>query len=104
MGVNMTQVETIKVLLGESASIFSDSQLTVLISQAESEFKIYCNRSTLPVGAESIINDMVIVKCNRQGTEGLQSQSFSGISDSFIDGYPANIINQLNRFRKIKIL
>ena len=104
MGVNMTQVETIKVLLGESASIFSDSQLTVLISQAESEFKIYCNRSILPVGAESIINDMVIVKCNRMGTEGLQSQSFSGISDSFIDGYPANIINQLNRFRKIRTL
>lgn len=100
----MTQLEVIKVLLGESASIFTDNQLTTLISQAESEFKNYCNRSTLPVGAESIINDMVIVRCNRMGTEGLQSQSFSGISDSFIDGYPANIINQLNRFRKIKML
>ena len=61
-------------------------------------------RSEIPAAAVSVINEMVVVKCNRQGTEGLQSQSFSGISDSFLDGYPINIINQINGFRKVKIL
>lgn len=100
----MTQVETIKILLGESANLFSDNQIEVYIQQAECDFMNYTKRSEIPPAAVSVINEMVVVKCNRQGTEGLQSQSFSGISDSFLDGYPINIINQINGFRKVKIL
>ena len=104
MGGNMTQIETIKILLGESANLFSDNQIEVYIQQAECDFMNCTKRSEIPAAAVSVINEMVVVKCNRQGTEGLQSQSFSGISDSFLDGYPINIINQINGFRKVKIL
>ena len=100
----MTQLETIKILLGESADLFSDKQIEVYIQQAEGDFKNYTKRSEIPSAAVSVINEMVVVNCNRQGTEGLQSQSFSGISDNFLDGYSINIINQLNGFRKVKFL
>jgi len=47
---------------------------------------------------------MVLVKWNRLGAEGLGSESFSGVSNNYIDGYPANITAALNNYRKMKIL
>lgn len=100
----MTQIQTIKILLGDSASLFSDEQISCLISQAEGDFKRYTKRDTIPTAAETLINDLVVIRCNRLGTEGLASQSFSGISDNFIDGLPKDKITQLNQFRKVKFL
>jgi hypothetical protein len=37
-------------------------------------------------------------------TEGLASQAYSGVSENYIDGYPAEILAVLNRKRKIKVL
>nr|DAR99050.1 MAG TPA: PORTAL PROTEIN, 15 PROTEIN, HEAD PROTEIN, VIRAL INFECTION, TAILED.2A [Caudoviricetes sp.] len=41
---------------------------------------------------------------NRINAEGLSSQSYSGNSESYIDGYPADILAALNRKRKIKVV
>jgi hypothetical protein len=37
-------------------------------------------------------------------TEGLAAQSYSGVSETYIDGYPAEILAVLNRKRKIKVV
>ena len=37
-------------------------------------------------------------------TEGLAAQSYSGVSESYIDGYPQDIMMILNRKRKMKLL
>jgi len=100
----MEQLEAIKVLLKLDGDVSKDTLINVLIEQAQSEFKDYCNREDIPSAAVGVINEMVVVKYNRQGTEGLSSQSFSGISDNFLDGYPTNIIKALNRYRKAKFL
>lgn len=100
----MTQLETIKVLLKLDGDTSKDTLINVLIEQAQSEFKDNCNRDDVPTAAVGVITEMVLVKYSKLGAEGLASQSFSGISDSFIDGYPANIIKALNRYRKVKFL
>ena len=100
----MEQLNTIKVLLKLDGDTSKDTLINVLIEQAQFEFKDYCNREDLPTAAVGVINEMVLVKYSKLGAEGLASQSFSGISDSFIDGYPANIIKALNRYRKVKFL
>ena len=67
------------------------------------EVEDYCNReadATLELIAEKI----AVIKLNRINTEGLASQSYSGVSESYIDGYPAEITAVLNRKRKIKVM
>ena len=96
-------IEEIKLLLGDAASNFSDAQISLAFKMALSEVEAYCNReadTTLELIAEKI----AVIKLNRINTEGLSSQSFSGVSESYIDGYPADIQAVLNRKRKIKVM
>lgn len=95
-------IEEIKLLLGDAASNYTDAQISLAYKMALAEVEDYCNReadATLELLAEKI----AIIKLNRMNTEGLASQSYSGVSESYIDGYPADILAVLNRKRKIKI-
>ena len=47
---------------------------------------------------------IAIIKLNRLNTEGLASQSYSGVNESYINGYPTDIMAVLNRKRKIKVV
>ena len=96
-------IEEIKILLGSAADNYTDAQISLALKMAMAEVEDYCNReldSTLELLAQRI----AIIKLNRLGTEGLASQGFSGVSESFIDGYPAEILAVLNRKRKIKVV
>lgn len=94
-------LEILQVLIGRTDK---NTLLNYLISQAQSDFKAYCNRNDVPEGTDEIIIQMVLVKYNRLGAEGLNRESFSGVSNNYIDGYPANITAALNTYRKMKLL
>lgn len=96
-------IDEIKILLGDSASNYSDALIGLCSKQALAEVEAYCNR-VLDYELERIAMDITIIKLNRINTEGLASQSYSGVSESYIDGYPAHILAALNRKRKIKTL
>lgn len=96
-------IEEIKLLLGDAASNFSDAQISLCFKLALTEVEAYCNR-TADVELEMIAQRITIIKLNRLNTEGLASQAYSGVSENYIDGYPADILAVLNRKRKIKVL
>ena len=96
-------IEEIKLLLGDTADNYSDTQIGLCLKWAMAEVEAYCNR-TLDLELELIAEKIAIIKLNRMNTEGLASQSYSGVSENYIDGYPADILAVLNRKRKIKIL
>lgn len=96
-------IEEIKILLGAAAENYSDAQIGLCVKQALAEVEAYCNR-TLDYELEAIAQRIAIIKLNRLNTEGLASQSYSGVSESYIDGYPADIKAALNRKRKIKVV
>lgn len=96
-------IEEIKILLGDAASSFSDALIGLCAKQALAEVEAYCNRSA-DYELEMIAERIAIIKLNRINTEGLASQSFSGVSENYIDGYPADILAVLNRKRKIKVV
>ena len=96
-------IEEIKLLLGDAASNFTEAQLGLCLKQALAEIEGYCNRS-IDYELEIIAEKIAIIKLNRMNTEGLASQSYSGVSESYIDGYPADIMTVLNRKRKIKVI
>ncbi len=96
-------IDEIKVMLGEAANNFSEAQISLAYKLALAEVEAYCNREAddvLVLMAERI----AVIKLNRTNSEGLASQAFSGVSENYLDGYPADIVAVLNRKRKIKVL
>lgn len=96
-------VEEIKILLGYASENYTDAQIELCVKQATAEVEAYCNRE-LDKELEMIVEKIAIIKLNRLNTEGLASQSYSGVSESYIDGYPQEIMAVLNRKRKLKVI
>jgi hypothetical protein len=96
-------IEEIRLLLGDAASNYSDAQIGLAFKMALAEVEAYCNREA-DYALELIAEKIAIIKLNRMNTEGLASQAFSGVSESYIDGYPAEILAVLNRKRKLKVI
>lgn len=96
-------IDEIKIMLGEAANNFSEAQISLAYKLALAEVEAYCNREAddvLLLMAERI----AVIKLNRTNSEGLASQAFSGVSENYLDGYPADIVAVLNRKRKIKVM
>lgn len=96
-------IENIKLMLGSSADNYSDAQINYAYKRAVMEIETYCGRE-LDIELAMIAEEIAVIKLNRINTEGLSSQTFSGVSESYIDGYPDTIKKILNSKRKIKAL
>ena len=83
----------IKLLLGLTDSS-KDAILTLLIKQATQEAKNITHNDVVD-DLENAIIDMVIYNYNRLGTEGLDSESYSGVSFNYTADYPEFILRQL---------
>ena len=95
--------EELKIMLGDAAANYTDAQINLALKQAIIEVKEYCGRD-LDATLEMVAQRIAIIKLNRTNTEGLNSQSYSGVSENYINGYPADILAILNKKRKIKVL
>ena len=93
-------LEKIKILLGINDSS-KDELLTVLLDQAIEEAENYTHNNCL-TGLESTICRMVVYNYNRISTEGVNSESYSGVSYSYSADYPENIMRVLKAHRKIR--
>lgn len=96
-------LEEIKLLLGDAAANYTDAQINLAYKMALAEVEAYCRR-TPDYELELIAQKIAIIRLNRMNTEGLTSQNYSGVSESYIDGYPADIKAILDRKRKVKLL
>lgn len=96
-------LEEIKLQLGDSASNYSDALIALIYKQTLAEIEDYCKRDIDTV-LEYTAQRITVIKLNRMGTEGTSNQSYSGMSESYIDGYPSDIQNTLIRKRKMKVL
>jgi len=99
----MEMIDKVKLLLGLTDNS-KDSLLTLFIEQAQQEFKDYCRREDIPAAASQVIIDLVILRYNRQGAEGLAGQSFSGVREDYLDGYPKSLEAAMGRYRKVRFL
>lgn len=96
-------LEDIKTMLGEAANNYTDEQIGLALKMALAEVEDYCNRE-IDYSLEIIVVRIAVIKLNRLNSEGLASQSYSGVNESYINGYPADILAVLNRKRKIKVV
>ena len=97
--------EEIKLLLGDAKDNFSDDEIAIAYRFACAEVEAYCGRA-LDIVLDMVANQIAVIKLNRKNTEGLSSQSANGVSENYIDGYPAHIqaILDSKRVRKVKAL
>lgn len=96
--------EDIKLMLGDAAGNFTDAQINLALRQAMIEVQEYCRVNVLDDSLTFIAERIAVIKLNRINSEGLASQAYSGVSESYIDGYPAEIKAILNSKRRIKVL
>lgn len=96
-------VEEIRLLMGDASSNFSDAQIGLMAKLALDFVETYTDRNanySLTLLAERI----AVIYLNRMNTEGLTSTSFSGSSESFLDGLPDDIIRALDKKRKVRVI
>lgn len=96
-------LEEIKLLLGDAATNYSDDLIGLALKMAIAEVEDYTHRE-LDYSLQLIAERIAIIKLNRIGTEGLNSMSVSGMSENYINGYPADILATLNAKRKIRVM
>ena len=95
--------EDVKTLLGSSASNYTEAQIELCLEMAKAEVETYC-RCSVDDSLKTAIKMMAVIKLNRLGSEGLASQSYSGVSENYINGYPTEVLEILKRKRKVKML
>lgn len=96
-------LDELKTMLGDAAQAYTDAQILLALKQALIEVEGYCRR-TADAELEVAAMKIAIIKLNRTNTEGLAAVGFNGVSETYIDGYPSEIKDTLNRKRKVKIL
>ena len=82
-----------------------DELLEEFILDAEQTVKDFINYSEeeeLPKGCLSAVKELVIIRCNTLGSEGLSSQNVGGASESYLNDIPKPLKKQLYRYRKIR--
>lgn len=92
-------IDEIKILLGDAAVNYTDEQIGLCLKQALAEVEAYCNRD-IDYELEIVVQKIAVIRLYRLGTEGLINQSFTGVSETFLNGYPAEIMAVLNHKRK----
>lgn len=98
-------LEKIKVLLGIADNDSSkDELLEYLISDAEHFVCSYCRCSNYNSEFDTVVVKMVLEDYNKLGLEGVQSRSFSGLSESYNSNYSDDIYALLKTFRRVIVL
>lgn len=95
-------LESVKLRPG--ISTLNEGLLKDFIEDTFSEVGEYINLMEgvdMPVGCISIVKDLVVIKGNKLGSEGISSDSHEGISQSYIDGMPKEIKAKLRRYRRL---
>lgn len=84
-----TLLERVKTRLEDTT--VSDDLLNDFIDDATDEVLARTNQEELNSSLERVIVGCVVLYVNRIGTEGTASESYSGVSTSYLDSLPANL-------------
>lgn len=98
----MTTIELLKLELGADAT--QEPLLQRYIDKAINKVMNFTKRDKAYVEKElqNQVIDLAIILYNRKGTEGLKSQSYSGVSETYVEDIPNEIKRDLYAHRLLK--
>lgn len=91
----MDLVSQVKLITNNS----NDELVSLMLEKAKAEICNYLN-DKYKQEFDNVAVDIAVIKINRLGAEGLNSQSYSGVSENYMETYPAYITKQLDRYKK----
>lgn len=91
-------LEDLKLLLGLSDDS-KDELLELIIKQAQTFAKAYTGLEGLTPALKTCVVKMAVIDYNRMGTEGLNSESYSGTSYNYDNDYPPTILSMLDNIK-----
>lgn len=98
----MSQLEKLKTRLGITDSS-QDALLESILEDVGADMLAITNRTELLPGMSSLQIKIAIIEYNKQGSEGMSSDSQGGKSQSWIDGLPNDVQSTLTSFRRLKV-
>lgn len=101
-GFKLTQLERLKVRLGINDTS-QDALLQCILDDVEGEMLTLTNRTALLDSMNSLQVKIAIIEYNKQGSEGMTSDSQGGKSQSWLDGMPQDVKTSLYGFRRLKV-
>lgn len=99
----MEILDKVKLIL-DISDYNKDELIEMLIDDCKAEVLDYCNLTVYDVKLDSTIVKMVIQNYNKGITQGISTESFSGVSQAYINGYTADVISMLNKNRRMRFL
>lgn len=61
----------------------------------------YFYEKELPTYCKGIVKDLALIRYNQLGSEGLKSESYSGVSQTYNDDIPLSIKRRLSKYRRL---
>ena len=94
----MAMIDDVKTLTGSTETAL----LTLLINQCKVFATDYCNLSEYDTKLDEVLKVMVCERFNKLSADGISSQSYSGISESYTDDFSPMIYRSLRKYRKLR--
>lgn len=98
----MEQIDKLKLRLG-IADTSQDSLLQAILDDVEGQILAYTNRIEFTTPMYPLQIKIAIIEYNKQGSEGMASDSQGGKSQSWVDGLPQDVKTALTGFRKLRL-
>ncbi len=96
-------LELLKIYLNVSDNA-QDSLLTAILGDAVAEFEDTTGQTfDEDTSMKNIVIQMAIIKYHRLGMEGDSSASFSGSSETYINGYPKELNRRIMKYKKVRV-
>lgn len=95
--------DKVKLFLGEAAENFTDAEVELAFQIATEDVEAFCGRVSDSVMGNCAAQ-IAAVNLLRRGTKGLASFGASGVSESYVNGWPDDVLSILKRKRKLKVV
>lgn len=94
----MAMIDDLQALTNSS----NTAVLTLLMNQCKEIATDYCNLTEYDDKLDKIVEVMVCERFNKLSAEGISSQSYSGISESYLDDFSPMVYKGLRKHRKLR--
>lgn len=78
-----------------------DALLKDLIEDCSQDLKDLLHMDILTEADDSILKELVLIRVNHNRVEGIVSESFSGVSTSYLDDLPKSLRRKINARRRL---
>ncbi|MGL4452178.1 MAG: phage head-tail connector protein [Sarcina sp.] len=92
-------LEILQMILGVDAS--STPLLNFYIQKATNFFLEETNLTVLPATAQDVIIELVILDWNKRGSEGITNEGNSGLTYTWSENLPPNILKRIAAYRTL---